>query len=513
MNYPVWQLGFPGGLLIAAIAVLHVFISHFAVGGGAYLVLTERRAYAHNDSELLGYVKHHSKFFALLTVVLGAVTGVGIWFTIGLVSPEATSSLIHTFVWGWAIEWVFFFVEIAAALIYVYHWDTLDRQTHLIIGWIYFVAAWASLAVINGIITYMLTPGRWLETGKFWDGFFNPTYWPSLFIRSAMAAGLAGIFGLVTAMHEAAPLRERVVRWAGWWLFLGIASLFPLGLWYFHDFPSYSRGYFSGGAHSGMYMAVHHALLGAAVCGGVALLLALVFALLRPKLMNPIFVAVLLIAGIGVMGGCEYVREFSRYPYVINGYIYANDVRVGQAEGIAAKGVAKTSPWIESKIESTIEGSAADPHAYGQQLFAMECGSCHSVDGYRGMRKFTRGWDAKFASEVLLHLPLVRESMPPFAGDEKDRAALGGYLASLAPATSSGANEREVGQQVFAIHCALCHTVAGQRRPLDLKGTDPDAIGGMIGTLADINPDMPAFTGTDAEAHALAKYLSDPRQQ
>jgi hypothetical protein len=109
MNYPIWQLGFPNGLLIAAIAVFHVFISHFAVGGGAYLVLTERRAYARNDSELLGYVRHHSKFFALLTVVFGAVTGVGIWFTIGLVSPEATSALIHTFVWGWAIEWVFFF--------------------------------------------------------------------------------------------------------------------------------------------------------------------------------------------------------------------------------------------------------------------------------------------------------------------------------------------------------------------------------------------------------------------
>ena len=385
MNYPVWQLGFPGGLLIAAVAVLHVFISHFAIGGGAYLVLTERRAYSQNDSELLGYVRHHSKFFALLTVVLGAVTGVGIWFTIGLVSPEATSSLIHTFVWGWAIEWVFFFVEIAAALIYAYNWDTLDRQTHLIVGWIYFVAAWASLVVINGIITYMLTPGRWLETGKFWDGFFNPTYWPSLWIRTAMAVGLAGIFGLVTAMWEPPALRERVVRWAGWWLVLGIAPLLPLSRWYFHDFPSYSRAYFSG-----MYPQVRHALLGAAVCTGVALALALLFALLRPKVMNPVIVAVLLVAGIGVMGSGEYLREFSRYPYVINSYIYANDIRIGQVESIAASGVARTSPWVE--------GSAADPRAdqrhYGRQLFALECGSCHSVDGYRGMRKFARGDDA-----------------------------------------------------------------------------------------------------------------------
>ena len=251
-------------------------------------------------------------------------------------------------------------------------------------------------------------------------------------------------------------------------------------------------------------MAVRHALLGAAVCTVVALLLALVFALLRPKMMNPVVVAVLLVAGFGVMGSGEYLREFSRYPYVINSYIYANDIRVGQMEGIVANGVAKTSPWVEA--------SADNPHAYGRQLFVIECGSCHSVAGYRAMRKFARGWDAKFASEILLHLPAVRETMPPFVGDEHDRAALGSYLASLAPATPSGANEKELGQQVFAIHCALCHSVGGQRRPLDFKGTDPEGIVGMLGTLGDINPDMPPFTGTDTEGHALAVYLSNPKQ-
>ncbi|MGB9197228.1 MAG: c-type cytochrome, partial [Terriglobales bacterium] len=238
------------------------------------------------------------------------------------------------------------------------------------------------------------------------------------------------------------------------------------------------------------------------VCAGVALILTLVFALLRPRLMNPAVVAVLLVAGFGVMGSGEYLREFSRYPYVINGYIYANDVRVGQMEGIATNGVAKTSPWVEA--------SADNPRAYGRQLFAIECGSCHSVDGYRAMRRFTRGWDAKFGSDILLHLPVIRETMPPFAGDANDRAALGSYLASLAPATPSGANEKELGQQVFEIHCALCHSVGGPRRPLDLKGTDPDSIAGMLGTLSDINSDMPPFTGTEAEGRALAVYLSNP---
>ena len=62
------------------------------------------------------------------------------------------------------------------------------------------------------------------------------------------------------------------------------------------------------------------------------------------------------------------------------------------------------------------------------------------------------------------------------------------------------------------MHCAMCHTVGGQRRPLDLKGTDPEAIAGILGSLSDINPDMPPFTGTDSQGRALAIYLSNPNQ-
>ena len=103
MNYPVWDVAFGAGLLMAVVAGLHVFVSHFAVGGGLFLILTEIKARRANDAALLGWLKAHSKFFVLVTVVFGAVTGVGIWFTIGLISPTATSDLIHIYVWGWAI--------------------------------------------------------------------------------------------------------------------------------------------------------------------------------------------------------------------------------------------------------------------------------------------------------------------------------------------------------------------------------------------------------------------------
>ena len=68
MNYPVWhlpQLG--GGLIIAIIAILHVVISHLAVGGGLFLVLTERKAVLTKNKALLEYVRKHTWFFLLLT--------------------------------------------------------------------------------------------------------------------------------------------------------------------------------------------------------------------------------------------------------------------------------------------------------------------------------------------------------------------------------------------------------------------------------------------------------------
>ncbi|HEX5132736.1 MAG TPA: cytochrome C, partial [Candidatus Krumholzibacteria bacterium] len=122
MHYPFWDAGVGYGVLMALIAVIHVFVSHFAIGGGLYLVVAETSARRHNDTQKLAYLESLSKFFILVTLVFGALTGVGIWFVIGLLNPAATEMLIHNFVWGWAIEWTFFVVEIAAAMIYFYGW-------------------------------------------------------------------------------------------------------------------------------------------------------------------------------------------------------------------------------------------------------------------------------------------------------------------------------------------------------------------------------------------------------
>jgi hypothetical protein len=75
MNYPVWDVRFGAGLLIALVAILHVFVSHFAVGGGLFLVLTEKKARRSSDLALLAWLESHTKFFVLVTVVFGPSAG------------------------------------------------------------------------------------------------------------------------------------------------------------------------------------------------------------------------------------------------------------------------------------------------------------------------------------------------------------------------------------------------------------------------------------------------------
>ena len=44
----------------------------------------------------------------IITTAIGAMTGVGIWFSVSLVSPTSIVSLIRVFYWAWFMEWIVF---------------------------------------------------------------------------------------------------------------------------------------------------------------------------------------------------------------------------------------------------------------------------------------------------------------------------------------------------------------------------------------------------------------------
>lgn len=420
MNYPVWYLPDLGGsLLIAIIAIIHVVIAHLAVGGGLFLVLTEKKAYQLKSDGLLLYVKKHTSFFMMLTMVAGGITGVGIWFVIALVQPAATSALIHTFVFGWAIEWVFFMAEIIALLIYYYRFDKMSEKNHVRIGWFYFIFAWLSLFVINGILGFMLTPGKWLETGNFWHGLFNPSFFPALLFRTSIAVIIAGVFGLITASFiKNEELRLTIFKYCAKWMYFPIAILVLTGFYYSSVIGAESfQNVFHFNPESKFFVTA--IIFTSFLLFGFGLL---TLFRVNNKVQKILAIGLALIT-FSWMGGFEYLREIARKPYVLYGTMYSNGIEVKDVDQINKDGFLASAKWTNLKVvsdENLVEA--------GSEIVRLQCFSCHTVNGYNGLKARTSNLTERGLIAQLTGMGKLNTYMPPFVGTEIEKQAVSAFI-------------------------------------------------------------------------------------
>jgi cytochrome bd-type quinol oxidase subunit 1 len=445
MNYPFWDVpGIGSGWVVGLIAIFHVMIALFAVGGGLYLVLAEQKALREKHRDWLEVLRGHSRFFLILTGVFGTVSGVGIWFAIGLANPEATSALIHNFVFGWAMEWVFFLVELTTAAVYYYTWGRISDSLHVKVGWVYAVASLFTLVIINGILAFMLTPGdSWLavagtgqESSRFWQAFFNPTYWPNLVIRCLICASLAGVWALVTCSRidgqKQPEMKTSLVRWSAGWL-MPTFILLPLTLlWYLWCVPASQRELLQLGIStigSGLFTQVTRVALSILLASATIVAVTYLFAWRTPREFSfAQALCVVLLAVIATASG-EYAREMLRKPYVVGDYMYANAVRVHDVARLNAEGYLAHSPWIRTTGDTSL--------ARGEAMFRGQCLACHTVDGYRSIRRLLGDRNREAIGSLLTvlheHKPdsPYRSYMPALAGTNDEVKALGDYLSSL----------------------------------------------------------------------------------
>jgi cytochrome d ubiquinol oxidase subunit I len=441
MNYPVWDVSLIGsGWVIGLIAIFHIMISHFAVGGGFYLPFAERKALRENRQDWLEVIKVHSKFFLILTACFGAVSGVGIWFAIGLASPESTSTLIHNFVFGWAIEWCFFIIEIATGIVYYYTWDRIDPQLHLKLGWLYAASSWFTLVIINGILTFMLTPGAsWLavagtgqEASRFWNAFFNPTYWPSLILRTVICFALAGVWALITASridrYEKTELKEEVIRWSTRWIVPAFVLIPFVLLWYLAAVPETSRVIMQQGVATigaGMFTQVTRAVLVTTMTSATILAVIYFLGWRNPRDFGMGHAAAVLFLALAATGSTEHAREMIRKPYTVGQHMYSNGVRKSDVAKFNQAGYTTGSPWNHGQMEK------------GEMMFRGQCMNCHTVDGYRAMRKLMQGRDKNAITRIVYMLhddpkdSPYRKFMPPVAGTKEEVDGLVDYLDHL----------------------------------------------------------------------------------
>ena len=96
------------------------------------------------------------------------------------------------------------------------------------------LGAWVSGFIINGLATFMLTPGRWVETGSWVDAWFNPTMLPAFTHRAVAAFSMlyALWMGRRSRSEEERSYAGWVLGYAGRWAVISTALQFVPGVWY-----------------------------------------------------------------------------------------------------------------------------------------------------------------------------------------------------------------------------------------------------------------------------------------
>lgn len=495
MNYPFWIVPTLGSAwVIGIIAIVHVYVSHFAVGGGAFLAVTEHLAYRRQDEQIYDYVKRHSRFFVLLTTVFGAITGVGIWWAISLANPDATATLIQNFTFAWALEYVFFVAELATAFAYYYTWDKISRQQHLLLAKLYFFLSVFTLFIINGILSFMLTPGHWLESHYWLAGFFNPTYLSSSLVRLLVMFAIAGLYALVTSARlKDSAVRNEMLRFSARWLWPIIFAGPPAMLWFLYSIPQSTLGHIPHGfalTGPGNFNIVAPAFYACLILSGVIAIATFVGPYLNPRRFTFWQALVLLILGLAVTGTGEWIRELLRKPYVVYDYMYSNGIRKDSVNQINIAGFLPSSVWARAS-----SASSADEIATGEVIFRYQCMSCHTIDGYRSIAKLVAGRDQ---SAILAFLNMLSQTdkskntyysgfMPPVVGSTQEIEALSKYLYSINHVSYASGGQPEDAEKQAVDKTQSLHGPAAGQKVFESAGCQFCHAGG----LNSINPQKP----------------------
>jgi cytochrome d ubiquinol oxidase subunit I len=405
------------GLVMAAVAIVHVFLAQFAVGGGILLCYFQWLAMTRRDIHARRFVEGYFKLLVLISFVVGALTGVGIWFTAIQVSPATIGSMVDNFHWLWATEWTFFCLEIVSGYCFYRYHSRLNDGAAMTLLAIYAIASWMSLFVINGILSWQLTPGLWLETRNVWDGFFNPSFWPSLLFRSVVSMTLAALAACVVTNAMGSLDREarRSLINRAAHLLIPMVFMPILGIWFLAVMPADSRSWVLGGSPAMMlFLSIS---IGSSLAIGAYAILGMV---MQRLYINAATALLLLMLAFGATAGGEFVREGSRKPYSIRHVLYSNAIKPDEVAHLREVGCTANDPY-------GLRNDAQYPNdevRLGAKVFRRQCSVCHTVHGTNAVTELTGAWDEDQMRMNIAKLQHTKPFMPPFAGNALDVESL-----------------------------------------------------------------------------------------
>ena len=472
MDFPMFHLDWLNDrFLIAAIAILHVWINHgLAVGFAPYITWLEAKGVKMagpdqiTDPNWDKMVYNKMKVAFIITTSIGAMTGVGIWFSAALVSPSSIGSLIRVFYWGWFIEWIVFVTEVVLILIYFLTWKSANRTLssklrHIRFGWFLSVFSWVTMAIIVSILGFMMDPGNWNADKSLLNGFTNPIYLPQLAFRTPTAMLIGSVVGLMLTViftARGSAIRTTAVRSAAQWIMIWAPAALIGAVVYWNVIPEAMKENMSTAVGT-MDFQKYYDLLKYVIVGSVSAALLLAgYALWKPQKIRATHVVVPVFLVFGFLGIFERVREFIRKPYVIGNYMYSNLLREEDYPLYKKDGILKHATYTQMS-EITEENKIAA----GQEVFVLTCSRCHTAQGINSItsvfeRMYGKGQPLD-VSQIKSYVPNMHQGrtyMPPFPGNKKELDALAHYIKYLQQTGESLPGAQSIGVSINPLNNA-----------------------------------------------------------
>lgn len=449
--YPTWyEPGIGSGWVVGLIATIHVLFSHTSVGAALFFMALATIAYRQNRPELLDFIKKYGLFLLVFSYVLGSITGPGIWYSTTVASPRGISSLIHSFVWKWATEWVFFVIEVVGVYMVTYMVGKVDQKTHLRLTIILGLASYTTMMIILGILSFMMWPGKeeWFTEGGYLLGFYGGNTFAQLAMRTAFMFSMTAVVGsIVTAGFKDQAFRAQMNRWlAGMGIVATIvgASLFN---WYLNTLPDYAHLIMENRLPAWFAPSLY------SILGGM--LAYFIMMMITPRMITTVVASVATVALV-VFGLWpeEVARESIRKPFVSGQYVYSNQVIARDVPGMGIKseipvleehGWLKTHAFIPDELRTVTPQNAA---RVGEALAITMCSNCHSLSetGIRPMKNYLGGVTDIPAIKTYLLAGLATGNtlyMPKMPMKDDEAEALAVYLATLTDKTVAERYARE----------------------------------------------------------------------
>jgi len=441
MDFPMFFLdGIGNRMLIAVVASLHNFINHpFAVGAYPLVALMEWWGWRTGRAEWDRLAYRVTFVLFVITTTVGALTGVGIWFTTALIAPFGIGSLLRVFFWAWFFEWLVFVIEVGLVLIYFLTWKRWSegaiKKLHIGVGAVLAAFSWCTMAIIAAVLAFMMEPGSWKGQLDIFTAFFNPLYFPQLLFRTSFAMAAAGLFLwflLFFFTERGSRFRHAATRFAAAWVLAWAAPFAAGSLWYWKAVPDTMLANISVAMATQRFVEWHETLAVVMAAAIGAVILTALIGVLRPRIVPGVALLVPFIIGLWLLGHFERVREFVRKPYVIGDYLYSNGVKVNELPVFQRDGILTHATYVENRTVTT-----ANMEDAGKDVFLLSCAWCHTTTGINGVvaqfeRLYGSGeWSDEAMTAFIHSMHNSRTFMPPFPGNDKEAEALVAYVKKL----------------------------------------------------------------------------------